>query len=208
MVIFCLSYGINNIKRIVNLCSVALTRALDNCISNHVTKYRSVRIVTKDAYAPCSSPLLGLGYHGYEGYQPCANSFHISTEGFPLILLQDTMRAIFPVSTGHQLDQTALDNTATKAVKLAMVKVPWMEMVVSLNKPQADLLLKVECCSHARLSDIDVLVGAGPNLSLSTVLNPSQSVSLRSGFSRGEGVYNGHYAFQFHKNGVVTWVQL
>nr|CAD7427400.1 unnamed protein product [Timema monikensis] len=46
------------------------------------------------------------------------NSFHIRTERFPLILLQDTMRAIFSVSTGPQLDQTALDNMTPKAGRL------------------------------------------------------------------------------------------
>nr|CAD7398983.1 unnamed protein product [Timema cristinae] len=40
--------------RIVYLCSVALTRALDSCIGNHVTKCRSVRIGTKDGNAPFS----------------------------------------------------------------------------------------------------------------------------------------------------------
>ncbi|CAG2065546.1 unnamed protein product, partial [Timema podura] len=58
--------------RIVYLCGVALTRALDSCIGNHMTKSRSVRIVSNDTYAVFSSPARGLGHHGYEGYQPCA----------------------------------------------------------------------------------------------------------------------------------------
>ncbi|CAG2053099.1 unnamed protein product [Timema podura] len=40
--------------RIVHLCGVALTRALDKYIDNHVTKCRSVQIVMKDVYAPFS----------------------------------------------------------------------------------------------------------------------------------------------------------
>nr|CAD7432999.1 unnamed protein product [Timema monikensis] len=38
-----------------------------------MTKCRSVRIVTKDAYAPFSNTVQALGHHGYEGYQPCAD---------------------------------------------------------------------------------------------------------------------------------------
>nr|CAD7400601.1 unnamed protein product [Timema cristinae] len=41
------------------------------CIVNHMTKCRSVRILVKDTYAVFLSPAQGLGYHGYEGYQPC-----------------------------------------------------------------------------------------------------------------------------------------
>nr|CAD7195554.1 unnamed protein product [Timema douglasi] len=37
--------------QLVYLCGVALTRALDSCIGNHVTKSRSVRIVADDIYA-------------------------------------------------------------------------------------------------------------------------------------------------------------
>nr|CAD7445748.1 unnamed protein product [Timema bartmani] len=40
--------------RIVYLCGVAFTRALNGCIGNHVTKCRSVRIVAKDTYVVLS----------------------------------------------------------------------------------------------------------------------------------------------------------
>nr|CAD7401433.1 unnamed protein product [Timema cristinae] len=46
------------------------TRALDNCIGNHLAKCRSVLIVTKDAYASFSSHARGFVHNGYEGYQP------------------------------------------------------------------------------------------------------------------------------------------
>nr|CAD7201249.1 unnamed protein product [Timema douglasi] len=38
-----------------------------------MTKCRSIRIVTKDAYAPFSSTAQALGHHRYEGYQPCTD---------------------------------------------------------------------------------------------------------------------------------------
>nr|CAD7264555.1 unnamed protein product [Timema shepardi] len=48
----------------IYLCGVALTHALENCICNHLTKCRSVRIITKDAYASFSSShAQGLVHH-------------------------------------------------------------------------------------------------------------------------------------------------
>nr|CAD7445092.1 unnamed protein product [Timema bartmani] len=58
--------------RIVYLCGVTLTSALDSCIGNHMTQCRSVRIDTKDANAPFMSSAQGLGHRGYKGYQPYA----------------------------------------------------------------------------------------------------------------------------------------
>nr|CAD7193992.1 unnamed protein product [Timema douglasi] len=53
----------------IYLCGVALTRAIDGCIGNHVTQCRSVRIVSHEGYL-CSL-LRGLGHYGSKGYQLC-----------------------------------------------------------------------------------------------------------------------------------------
>ncbi|CAG2067017.1 unnamed protein product, partial [Timema podura] len=44
-------YKMNEVKLEVYLCGVALTRALDSFIGNHMTRFRSVRIVANDIHA-------------------------------------------------------------------------------------------------------------------------------------------------------------
>ncbi|CAG2055178.1 unnamed protein product, partial [Timema podura] len=94
------------------LCGVALTRALNICIVNHVTKCRSVRIVAKDTYAVFLSPARGVGHHGYEGYQPCAvlvvSVVVFDCNCFSIIVIVSSTRVLTYKVVAVQIDRCSL----------------------------------------------------------------------------------------------------
>nr|CAD7587236.1 unnamed protein product [Timema genevievae] len=94
------------------LCGVALTRALNICIVNHVTKCRSIRIVAKDTYAVFLSPARGVGHHGYKGYQPCAvlvvSVVVFDCNCFSIIVIVSSARVLTYKVVAVQIDRCSL----------------------------------------------------------------------------------------------------
>nr|CAD7444147.1 unnamed protein product [Timema bartmani] len=87
--------------QIVYLCGVTLTHNLDNCIGNHVTKCRSVRIVMKDAYAPFSrSWYLSSG----NTIKFIAQCYHMG-RSTALVIIKDTCTVLTNVLMPRYLSQ-------------------------------------------------------------------------------------------------------